>query len=39
MEIPQFKRLGDDMKTDVLVIGGVLCGLLCTYYLQQAGED
>ncbi len=33
VEIPQFKSLGD------VVIGGVLCGLLCAYYLHQAGVD
>lgn len=39
IEIPQFKSLNGDIKTDVLVIGGGLCGLLCAYYLQQAGVD
>ena len=39
VEIPQFKSLDGDIKTDVLVIGGGLCGLLCAYYLQEAGVD
>ncbi len=29
VEVPQFKSLNGDIKTDVLVIGGGLCGLLC----------
>lgn len=39
VEIPQFKSLDGDKKTDVLIIGGGLCGLLCAYHLQQAGVD
>lgn len=37
--IPQFKALEGDIKTDVLVIGGGLCGLLCAYYLKNSGID
>ncbi len=37
MSLPAFNRLEGDIKTDVLIIGGGLCGLLCAYYLQQAG--
>ncbi len=39
VELPQFKTLDGDKKTDVLIIGGGLCGLLCAYRLQQAGVD
>jgi len=38
-ELPRFQRLDGDKKTDVLIIGGGMCGLLCAYYLQQAGTD
>ncbi len=37
--LPQFNSLNKDLKTDVLVIGGGLCGLLCGYFLSQAGVD
>ena len=39
IEIPQFDSLNGDRKTDVLIIGGGLCGVLCAYFLQQAGID
>lgn len=39
VELPQFKSLDGDKKTDVLIIGGGLCGLLCEYRLQRAGVD
>ena len=37
--IPEAKSLSDDIKTDVLIIGGGLCGLLCAYFLKQKGID
>ena len=37
--LPQFGKLSGDVKTDVLIIGGGLCGLLCAYKLKQAGVD
>lgn len=36
---PKWEALKGDLKTDVLVIGGGICGLLCAYYLKQAGVD
>ncbi len=36
---PCFPRLKGDAKTDALIIGGGLCGVLCAYYLKQAGID
>lgn len=39
IEIPQFESLNGDRKTDVLIIGSGLCGLLCAYFLQRAGID
>ncbi len=31
--------LQEDLKTEILVIGGGLCGLLCAYYLTQSGHQ
>lgn len=38
-DMPQFPPLEGDMKTDVLVIGGGLAGVLCAFCLNQAGLD
>jgi len=38
-ERPEFPSLRQDMKTDVLIIGGGLAGILCAYMLQKAGVD
>ena len=35
--LPQFDRLDGDVKTDVLIIGGGMAGLLTAYFLQQRG--
>lgn len=35
--LPQFPSFQGTIKTDVLVIGGGIAGLLCAYQLQQAG--
>ena len=37
--MPAFEPLQGDTKTDVLIIGGGMAGLLCGYYLRQAGVD
>lgn len=34
-----FATLEGDINTDILVIGGGLCGILCAYMLQQSGVD
>ena len=35
----EFNSLRGDVKTDVLVIGGGLCGILCAYMLKASGVD
>lgn len=35
--LPQFPRLDGDVKTEVLIIGGGMAGLLTAYFLQQRG--
>lgn len=39
VHLPEFETLQGDAETDVLVIGGGLCGILCAYFLKQAGVD
>ena len=34
-----FDSLSGDINTDILIIGGGMCGLLCAYMLHQAGLD
>ncbi len=34
-----FNSLSGDMRTDVLIIGGGMAGLLCAYELRRAGVD
>lgn len=37
--LPQFNPLRKDIKTDVLIIGGGMAGILCAYMLRRAGID
>lgn len=39
VKLPQFPALMEDKKTDVLIIGGGMAGVLCAYFLQKAGVD
>ncbi len=39
VRMPEFGGLCGDLKTDVLIIGGGLCGVLCAYFLERAGVD
>lgn len=36
---PAFERLEGDVRTDALVIGGGMAGILCAYMLRRAGVD
>ena len=38
-DIPLFDTLQGDTKTDVLIIGGGLAGILCAYELKNRGID
>ncbi len=38
-KLPQFPQLQGNKQCDVLVIGGGMAGLLCAYFLTQAGVD
>ncbi len=35
----EFPALEGDLTTDVLIIGGGMCGLLCAHRLQRAGVN
>lgn len=37
--LPDFPRLERDIKTDVLIVGGGMAGILCAYMLKQDGVD
>lgn len=39
VSMPQFPALSGSIKTDVLVIGGGMCGLLCAHALQKSDAD
>lgn len=36
-KLPEFPTLNKNIKTDVLIIGGGICGILCAYFLKQSG--
>ena len=38
-KLPEFPELKEDKKTEVLIIGGGMTGVLCAYFLQERGVD
>ena len=39
VRLPSFEQLKKDIKTDVLIIGGGITGILCAHMLEQVGVD
>lgn len=39
VELPHFRTLEGDTRTDVLIIGGGMAGILCAYFLKKNGVD
>lgn len=39
VSLPSFGSLQGEVKTDVLIIGGGITGILCAYFLQERGID
>lgn len=39
IKLPEFRKLKGNVKTDVLIIGGGLCGILCAYFMKNAGVN
>lgn len=39
VDMPEFPTLQGDKKTDVLIIGGGMAGILCAHFLQEQGVD
>lgn len=39
IKLPHFNPIEGNAKTDVLIIGGGLAGILCAYFLQEKGID
>ena len=38
-KLPEFPILEGSAKTDVLIIGGGIAGILCAYFLKEKGMD
>ena len=39
VSLPRFSKIEEDKKTDILIIGGGICGILCAYFLDKKGID
>ena len=37
--LPEFPALRGSSRTDVLIVGGGIAGILCAYMLDEAGVD
>ena len=37
VNLPKFPKLQGDVKTDVLIVGGGMAGVLCAYFLHEKG--
>ncbi|MCI8523415.1 MAG: FAD-dependent oxidoreductase [Lachnospiraceae bacterium] len=37
--LPHFEKLAGDVKTDVLIIGGGITGILCAHFIKERGMD
>ena len=38
-KFPEYEALNGEINTDVVIIGGGICGLLTAYFLKQSGVD
>lgn len=38
-KMPRFESLQGDVRTDVLIIGGGITGILCAYFMKERGID
>lgn len=38
-DLPHFTELRGNVKTDVLIVGGGIAGILCAYFLKERGVD
>ena len=39
VKLPEFPKLDGNIKTDVLIIGGGMAGILCAYFLKKSNVD
>ena len=39
VKLPAYDKLKENIVTDVLIIGGGLCGILCAFFLKKAGVN
>ena len=39
VSLPRFRKIEEDKNTDILIIGGGICGILCAHFLDTKGID